>query len=348
MKSVRSILVIQLRQLGDILMITPLLRRLKQMHPEAEIDVLCESIGQQLLESNPHLRRVVVCPRSSGLRELSAMLKVLRARHYDWVIDAQALPKTAVLSLLTGAPKRSGFPRDMLRKLCYNHMVSQQGAEYSASEKLRLSGEQRVLAKDLQLDFPLTGVDEAWAHNFAREFFTRPVAALFGVSRRDYKKWPPAKLAELGDRLAERGFLPWLVYGPGEQRDAHAIAEMMTRDVLVDYPLPSFPQLCALLGHCALFAGNDGGPKHLAALQGVPTVCVFGHVHPECWTRPEDPGQRWVATHSDTREHPTHGPCLEVRELREIPVDAVWKQVEALLEEGLVKDPLRDTPGSEG
>ncbi len=343
MSAIRRILVIQLRQLGDILMITPLLRRLKQLHPEAEIDVLCEAAGAQLLEHNPNVRRVVICPRKAGLAEFGAMLKVLRGRHYNWVIDAQALPKTAFLTLFTGARLRTGFPRDTFRRLCYNRLITQRGAEYSALEKLRMSGDDSLAPGNLALEFPVTSVDEAWARHFAKEFFTRPVVALFGVSRRNYKKWPPAKLAELGDRLAERGFLPWLVHGPGEQLDAQAIAEMMTREVLVDYPLPSFPQLCALMGYCALFAGNDGGPKHLATLNGVPTVTVFGHVHPECWTQPDDPAQRWLATASRTRSQPTKGACLEVERLEEIPVDAVCHVIHELIAAGYVANPAGES-----
>jgi hypothetical protein len=59
-------------------------------------------------------------------------------------------------------------------------------------------------------------------------------------------------------------------------------------------------------------------------------VAVFGHVHPENWTCPDDSTQRWVATASRTRAVPTRGVCTEAQALEDIPVDAVWEVVEAL------------------
>jgi ADP-heptose:LPS heptosyltransferase len=131
--------------------------------------------------------------------------------------------------------------------------------------------------------------------------------------------------------LCEAGFQPFLVYGPGEEEPAQELAGHIGAAALVDYPLPAFPVLKEILARCALFVGNDGGPKHLAALSGLPTVTVFGRVHPESWTRPGDTTQRWVATASDTRRLPTTGPCLEARRLEEIPAESVWQEVQALL-----------------
>jgi heptosyltransferase-3 len=357
------VLVIQLRRLGDILMTTPLLRQLRRRLPDARIEVLCETAGRQLLEHNPHLDEILTLPARATSVDLAEVLRRLRARRYDWVVDCQGLPKTAVLARLSGAPVRLGFGGRWWRSLTYSHRYVRRNSDYSALDKLKLLDLLLEPAHgtdwgDLQSEFPVSEEARREAEWFCRTQFPGPVrlaparpggpwrwpvVALFGVSRQPYKVWPAERLAEVGRRLAERGFIPWLVHGPGEEAAAREVARAMGPGTLVDTPLPSFPALKEILARCALFVGNDGGPKHLAALAGIPTVAVFGRVHPEAWTRPDDPLQRWVATASHTRRVPTVGPCEVELELADISVDSVWREVEVLLGHPILR--LSPRPG---
>lgn len=345
------VLVIQLRRLGDILMTTPLLRHLRRALPQARIELLCEENGRPLLERNPHLDGILTLPPAAGLVDLLDTARLLRQCRYDWVIDSQALPKTAFLSVATGAPVRLGFGGRWWRVPAYTVRYTRRRADYSALDKLRLLARLLDAAhapdeRDLDLDFPVGPEDRRAAELFCRLWFPCapslpparpggparwPVAALFGVSRQPYKVWPAEHLAEIGRRLERRGLRPFLVHGPGEEEAARELARRLGPAAIHDYPLPGFAALKEILARCALFVGNDGGPKHLAALSGIPSVAVFGQVHPESWTRPHDPTQRWVATASTSRTLPTLGPCEEVERLDLVPVGAVWRVVERLL-----------------
>jgi heptosyltransferase-3 len=342
------ILIIQLRRLGDVLMTTPLLRHLHRTFPSAQVDFLCEDMGLQLLEHNPRVRERLVLPSHATAVDLLDMGRELRSRRYDWVVDCQGLPKTVALARLSGAPVRVGFGGRWWRAAGYTHRYSRHNADYSALDKLRmlataLDAGAAPDGRDLALDFPVADASHRAAELFCRTWFHGkatlppalpggparwPVAALFGVSRQAYKVWPPEKLAEIGRRLQARGLWPFLVYGPGEEEAAGRVAQDLGPEALFDYPNPSLPVLSQVLARCALFVGNDGGPKHLAALSGIPTVALFGQVHPENWTRPGDSSQRWVATASRTRSVPTGGPCEEALRLEELSVEAVWRVVE--------------------
>ncbi len=349
--SPRRILIIQLRQLGDILMITPLARQLQQRFPAASIRVLCEGIGRQLLEHNPYLEAPIILPKHSGAGQLVDCLKQIRNWQPDWVIDAQALPKTALLTRLSGAALRSGFGGRWWRGLGYNRLYERFNSDYSALDKLKMAASALDSPLDhgaLALDFSTSEQDRQWAEAFCQKHFASAgllkagqpdgqqryrVAALFGVSRRAYKVWPPEHLAEVGRWLAERGLKPMLVYGPGEEDAARELAGRIGQKALVDYEMPTFAQLKEILARCALFVGNDGGPKHLASLSGTPSLALFGHVHPESWTDPTQPNQRWLATASDTRQQPAKGSCEPVRSLAEISPERVIAELEKLLVE---------------
>jgi ADP-heptose:LPS heptosyltransferase len=85
---------------------------------------------------------------------------------------------------------------------------------------------------------------------------------------------------------------------------------------------------------CALFVGNDSGPKHAALAAGLPSVALFDRHLPNRWTPPRDPRHRFVATHASRRRFPTDGPCTDATTLAEITVDDVWSVIESLIHDG--------------
>jgi heptosyltransferase III len=170
------VLVIQLRQLGDLLMTTPLLRQLAARLPGAGIDLLCEPIGERVLALHPALRERILLPRGSSLGTLLALGRTLRRRRYDLVIDTQVLPKTALLARMSGAPLRLGYGGALWRSLAYNRRLTRSRPDYSALDKLNLlaCGLDRSAApdlEDLELEFPVGPEDRAAAERFCRERF---------------------------------------------------------------------------------------------------------------------------------------------------------------------------------
>src|SRR3954469_1183190 len=99
MDSPKSILVIQLRRLGDVLVTTPAVEALRLAYPKAKIDFLVEKPGDQLLSGNPNLDVVVLYDTARPW----AMIREVRRRRYDWVIDFLGTPRSAIVTALSGA-----------------------------------------------------------------------------------------------------------------------------------------------------------------------------------------------------------------------------------------------------
>jgi heptosyltransferase III len=330
------VLIVQLRQLGDILMITALIRQLKRQIPNLHLDVLCEPIGKQLLEHNPHVSNLHILPRGTSPQGLLAKGLELRKEAYDLAIDCQGLPKTALLSRFS-AKRSIGFGNRGWQRFLYHSAYRRRNADYSALDKLKMCAhglpDFHVDEMDLTLEFPTTTQDKQEALDFVQTWFpkNKKVAALFGVSRQSYKVWPPEKLADIGRQLLTEKVVPFLVYGPGEIDAARQLAELIGPGAIADYPMMSFSVLKEILGHCSVFCGNDGGPKHLAIIAGIPSLAVFGHVHPENWTPPNQEKHIFLATTSESRAVPTQAVCEPVQDLDDISVEAVWKRLQDLL-----------------
>lgn len=60
----RRILLIQLDHLGDAVLTSPLLARLRTAYPEAMIDVLASPSNRDVFKADPHVSRVHVAARS--------------------------------------------------------------------------------------------------------------------------------------------------------------------------------------------------------------------------------------------------------------------------------------------
>src|SRR5690606_12975626 len=89
-----KILVIQLRQLGDILLTTPCLRALKQEFPKARITFLSHAMGRLILDDCPSLDEHFFYDDTwSKMRELR-LARTLRARGFDLVFDFMNNPRS--------------------------------------------------------------------------------------------------------------------------------------------------------------------------------------------------------------------------------------------------------------
>src|SRR5476649_2955796 len=106
------ILLVRLRQIGDVVFTTPAVHALRQRFPDAHISYIVEPAAAPIVLHNPHLSQVIVAPRARGLRGLLGDLALgrrLRAERYDLAIDFHGGPRASLLTWLSGAPERLGY-----------------------------------------------------------------------------------------------------------------------------------------------------------------------------------------------------------------------------------------------
>ena len=73
-----QILLIQTAFLGDVILITPMIRELKRHIPEATIDVLVRKGNEALLANNPHINAVLIWDKKHKYSSLCANFKCIR------------------------------------------------------------------------------------------------------------------------------------------------------------------------------------------------------------------------------------------------------------------------------
>jgi len=283
--SLRRVLVIRPRFLGDICMTTPVLTRLKEIAPQAELHYLTEEESAPLLADDPRLDRLWIHSRRANALSTARLCGDLRAARFDLVLDLFCNPRTALWTASTGARWRVGYPHKRFRSAAYNRSV--RPTEKSAV--LFHLASLTALGWDAPYTPPriyLSDGERAAAWNHLSEHGVPAGATLVGFhpgARWPTRRWAPEDFAALGRLLLAARPRDWLVVfgGPGEEELARGIVTRVGSPRALSVAGVAVRRFAALAQLCRAFVAGDSGPVHVSAAVGTPTIGVFGRNEPE-------------------------------------------------------------------
>ena len=280
---------------GDLLLATPALRALRSALPATSIEVLTDRGLGAILEGNPDVDRVVDFDRRSLASQGALYARLLRGG-YDAVLDLISNPRSAWMTALTRARIRVGYDLPG-RSWAYTLALPREPrgpsgpilryAPEAALDFVRALGiSPRGLGLTFRVGAPAEEEIERWASVVGLDRGS-PLIACLPAGSWPAKTWLPDRFAAVMDALAQEGTVVW-TWGPGERAAVEACRSRMRAPSLLAPPT-GWQELGALLKRCALWVGNDSGPKHVAVALGVPTVTLFGPTNPTTWHPPEGP-----------------------------------------------------------
>lgn len=284
-----KILVIQLRQVGDVLLTTPILKILRDYYPHSHIAFLTEQMSAPVIKDNPYLDQVIVRNRQGSWQEDLALIRNIRRQRYDLVVDFFRNPRSGWITLLSGAKYRVASYHP-LRAFFYNITPRvQSGKGYATLDKLELL---KAIHLEGDLTLPYLEVPKE-TRVYVEKFLSAQriseedlVITISPTGRRQNRKWTPEKYAQLADRLTEiyRAKVIFL-WGPGEEKEVSTILQKCSRSHILACPTDLL-QLAALLDRSQLHIGNDSAPRHIAVARGTPTLTIIGPTSEANWTYP--------------------------------------------------------------
>jgi heptosyltransferase-3 len=283
----KSVLVVVTRQIGDVLLTTPLIRRARTLWPDAAIDVLGFAGTLGMLQGNPDVRECIAVPARPGLRGTLQLLRQLW-RRYDLALVADPGDRAHLIGFI-GARRRAGLlparsASTWWKRRLLSHAVEgagDLGAEHVASEKLRLLAPWDAPGGQTEI----VGPASAPLPPELQQCLAPGYVVVHTPSMWPYKQWPLGHFRELVGRLAAAGRQVVLT-GSGSATDRAAVASMSGAAPphrLVDAGVLDFGQLAALIRGAALYIGPDTSVSHLAAACGVPVLAIFGPTNPQRW-----------------------------------------------------------------
>lgn len=284
--SPKKILIIQLRQLGDVLLTTPVIKPLKERFPDAKLSFLTEKNAYDILSGNPYLDEIIVIPRKSSTGGQIKVILDIRRKGFDLILDYMANPKTAYISLFSKAKIKVTIDRS-LRRFAYDIRVNPVGG-YAVDYKLSMLRPFGIEGADSMpyIFVPHESNDKITA--FLKAASIRDddfVVCIDATHRRVTRKWAGKGFAEVADRLKELYSAKVVfLWGPGEREEVERIMSLCRHRHIID-PGSDIKGLAALIKKADLLIGNCSFPRHVAVSQGTPTLVVLGATS-EGWTHP--------------------------------------------------------------
>jgi len=318
MRAPRSVLLVKLSAIGDVIHGVPVAVALRRAFPGTRIGWVVEGRTGDLLEGHPAVDRVFRPARGWAKRpaEWVRLRRDLRDFDADVTIDMQGLLKSALVTALAASPIRIGPAGADAREgswLATTHRVASDAA-HVIERNLALLGPLGVEPGLPRFDMPSWPDARRAMERFVHPLGAAPVLVNPGAGWPS-KLWPEDRLAATAKRLAARHGRPVVVVwgGPREEAMARRVAEASDAIPAPPTTLLELAELCRL---SALLVSSDTGPLHLAAAVGTPCVGLFGPV-------PAARNGPWGAGHAAVEPPAAARPAWRDRKTDRLAMDAI-------------------------
>lgn len=315
------ILLIKLSSVGDVIHTIPILAKLRARYPTARIDWLLTPPIAELIRHHPAVSNILLfAPQEfTGFAQswsatvcLLKLLMAIRQTRYELVVDLQGQLRSAVFTLLSGAPVRIGFDRPRqqnwkgarrrLPQQAYRHgwTGAREGAWVAYSHRIPLPTlDVHAVDRYLRLG-PMLGLDDgppdfriplpaqaaARIEGLLRHhgLLGKPLAVLVPGTTWETKQWQLEGFARVAQHFARTNRAVVLAGAAHEQARCRAVAAACPGACDLSGQT-TLTELAALIERAAICVTNDSGSMHLTVALGTPVVSIFGPTDP-MWIGP--------------------------------------------------------------
>jgi heptosyltransferase-3 len=291
------ILLIQLGDIGDVILTLPTIKALRDNYPMSRIGVCVRDKAAEIIADCSWADDVIIVrkdrkPLKEKISDQLHWLRKLRAYRFDLAVDLRTGTRGAIIAGVSGAGTRIGrFAEDgrLWRNRIFTHLVvpPDERMQYAVEHNLNILSPLKLTVADNSLHLTVPSYrKQAVAQLFSRENIPldRPLLAFHPFSLWKYKEWPVHSCVELIDTIQKKYDLTILITGsPDERERAERVVERCRITPFNLAGKTSIGELAAVLSACRGFIGVDTAALHLAAAVGIPTLGIFGPSPTVCW-----------------------------------------------------------------
>ncbi len=265
-------LLIQTAFIGDVVLATPLIEKLKLFYPDSEIDFLLRRGNESLLTGHPRLRQVIIFDKKKGrYKNLFSLINAIRGEKYDYVINLQRFFASGMLTALSGAKHTISFDKNPLSFMfseSFPHHISATGTEHEVSRNLSLISK----LTDTSFVRPRLYPSES---DFKKITPSGPYVCIAPASVWFTKQLPPEKWIELIHKLPDH----YHIYLMGAKGDVALCEEIRHQSISSKVETIAgqltFLESAALMQNAQMNFVNDSAPLHFASAMNAPVTAMF-------------------------------------------------------------------------
>ena len=350
---VKSILLIRLDNLGDVLLTTPAVRSLRQRFPHARITMVVKEWALEAVKNNPHIDHIIIFnpfwtipkgerTKTAGVAGIYRLVRRLRRERFDLAIDFKGDFRNILIAYLLGAKRRISYGIRGGGFLLTDIVPYQQGI-HEIDKNLRLLVPLGINSDGSHMELYLNSGDVTKAEQIIGQEgidLRRRTLALHHGGASHYKRWGMEKFIILARRLTKDNYTNVLIFGGPYEGKPFRSGEKPEKGIFL-MPDMTICQMAAAFQRCDLLVCNDSGPMHVGIAVGTPTVAIFGPTFANRFG-PKHLNKNKVVRSSlpcSPCWHPdTSIGCREVNCLKGVAVDEVMAAIEELVQEPINVD----------
>lgn len=284
----KNILVIHFGQLGDVILGLPALTALRRHFDKARITTLLGKPGADIVSLAKVADEIMTVDRVElrdgnkfvSIAKILALVRDIRRRKFDFVIDLNSLSETNLLGFLSGAKHRLYLNRenrshDWLANFPVRPPLEDKAKHHTdrfleALEPLGIVGEPRTCHVDPS--------DESFAETkkylASQNLESKTLIGLFLGAGHPARRWDVENFVELSLRLTANNQVRVLMLLGPEERDLRHGLDEKVRDSAIIVPEMTLEKFFALISQLKVIVSGDTGPMHLGAIAGAGIVLL--------------------------------------------------------------------------
>ena len=292
-------MIVRLVGLGDLLMLTPAIRKYKQRIPQEKIILVVGESNKEVFKNNPYIDIIIGVDDAriySGsligqLKEAYRLILLFRKLKPSKIFLLQRDWRWGMVAILAGIKKRYGFRRHV-HGLLLTKAIATTEKEHEIDKYFRLFGFDGSKGKDHYRLGIFSGLhDEKCADELVKKLppgnliALSPGGAVNTKGEWALKRWPLEYYSELVILLANKGYPIVLIGGtmdvPLTKRLGTLVGSMYNDRIYDLAGKFSIQGTYSILKRCTLMVTHDSGAMHIAAAAGIPVISIFGPTRPD-------------------------------------------------------------------
>ena len=276
--SIKNILIIKLRGLGDAVLATPVIKNISTLMPDVRLSVVTFNFSKPIFENNPRVDEIIGISGHPKSIELKNVIKYLNAKKYDLVINLHARNFSSKIVKKIKARWKINRSYSIREKYSDILIGSDHELDKSSIERdldcLRAIG---IKPRDKNPEIFITNQEVKWAEDFMLKQKINPLKKLIVIhptTKNSYTDWGLDRFINLATQLINDHGHQVLACFPEQEQSVSKLLIDQLKGIYVH--VGSLRQSIALISKADLMIDNCSAPSHISSALKIKTLVLLG------------------------------------------------------------------------
>ena len=269
-----NILIIHTAFIGDIVLSTALISKVKEKYPDSDIYYLTTPLGKEILKNNPKIKEIIVYDKrgkDKGFGAFISFVRKIRKLKIDVCLTPHRYLRSSILTLMSGASIRVGYDIASL-SFVFNKKIKYNKTKHEVEKLLSFIDDN---TKRYKLEMYPSEKDKIKIDTLLKKLSNNKKIILIAPGSKWFtKRWPEEYFRILIQNLVKKDDLLIVITGGKEEKEIVLNLDSKVLDLRGEI---SLLELAELIKRAILVVSNDSAPIHItSAFPDTRIVGIFG------------------------------------------------------------------------